>query len=105
MAHEIQRTTVSPAELFEAAESAVRSGRRQTAQLHGNMVAIIPQKSPAGARMTSRQKTHRENGFLAAYGSVPPLSPPRTDTEMTEIAAEEAAQKAARGGQPPHAGA
>ncbi len=39
-----------------------------------------------------------ENAFLAAGGSLPALSPPRTLNEMTEIAAEEAAQAAAREG-------
>jgi AbrB family looped-hinge helix DNA binding protein len=39
-----------------------------------------------------------ENAFLAAGGSLPALSPPRTINEMTEIAAEEAALAAVREG-------
>lgn len=39
-----------------------------------------------------------QNAFLAAYRSIPALAAPVTDSEMTEIAAEEAAQEAAREG-------
>lgn len=37
-----------------------------------------------------------ENAFLAAAGSIPALNTPRTDSEMTEIAADEAVQNWAR---------
>ncbi len=40
------------------------------------------------------------NAFLAARGALPPLSPPRDLKEMTEIAADEAAEAAAREGLP-----
>jgi AbrB family looped-hinge helix DNA binding protein len=39
-----------------------------------------------------------DRSFLALYRSIPALSRPLTDNEMTEIAAEEHAQKAARDG-------
>lgn len=39
----------------------------------------------------------RENGFLAAYGSVWPLDPPLSDREMAEVAADEAAQEGIEG--------
>lgn len=42
------------------------------------------------------------NAFLAAYRSIPPLATPLSDREMTEIAAEEAAQAAAREGLDSH---
>jgi len=39
-----------------------------------------------------------DRSFLALYRSIPPLKHPLTDNEMTEIAAEEHTQKAARDG-------
>jgi hypothetical protein len=95
----LRQSNISAAELMQAAESVARNGRRRTVRLHGETLAIIPQKS--GNRPRTRKR--RENGFLAAYGSVPPLARSLTDSEMTEIAAEEAAQEAARGGLVPYA--
>src|SRR5437016_5672265 len=102
MAQESHPTNPSPADLYRTAESVARSGRRQAVKLHGEILAIArlePGKSP------SRRRGQGENGFVAAYGSVPPLAKPLTDNEITEIAAEEAAQEAARAGLPPHADA
>jgi len=102
MIQEAQHSTTSPADLYRTAESVARSGRRQAVKLHGQTLAIVriePGKS------SSRRRSRRVNGFVAAYGSVPPLATPLTDNEMTEIAAEEAAQEAARAGLSPHADA
>jgi hypothetical protein len=103
MAHEAQLPTTSPADLYKAAEFVARSGRRKTVRLHGKILAIVPQESAETVKARARRGQRRENGFLAAYGTVPPLEKPLTDNEMTEIAAEEAAQEAARAGLPPHA--
>jgi AbrB family looped-hinge helix DNA binding protein len=40
-------------------------------------------------------------GFLTGYQSIPALDPPRSLQEMSQIAAEEAAENAAREGFPP----
>jgi predicted amidohydrolase YtcJ len=100
-----QQQTISAVDLYKAAEAVARSGRRQVVRLNGTALAITPQEPRPKSRAASRRGHRRENGFLAAYGSVPPLTPPRTLTEQTEIAAEEAAQEVARAGLPPHANA
>ena len=88
----------SPADLFQVAEAVARSGRRRNVRLCGKTLTIAIQPSGTGTPRRSRA-----NGFLAAYGSVRPLARPLSDTEMTEIAADEAAQEAARAGLPHHA--
>ena len=102
MSQEAQHATISPAELFKTAEAVARSGRRQSVRLRDKTLTISLEQSARTTVSTARRR--RQNGFLAAYGSVPPLNPPRTVSEMTEIAAEEAAQEAARAGLPPYAG-
>jgi hypothetical protein len=100
MPQEAQYQPAATADLYRAAEAVARSGRKQEVKLHGTVLTIARREPLKSA---SRRRRRRENGFLAAYGSVPPLNPALTDTEMTEIAGEEAAQEAARAGLPPHA--
>lgn len=100
MAREAQYPTISPAELFETVEAVAHSGRRRRVWLNDRTIAISvepPCRKATGAALRGRR---RQNGFLAAYGSVQPLDPPRTLSEITEIAAEEAA----RAGVSPYAG-
>jgi AbrB family looped-hinge helix DNA binding protein len=40
-------------------------------------------------------------GFLAGYQSIPALNPPRSWKEISQVAADEAAESAAREGLPP----
>ncbi len=96
MAREAPQLTISPAELFRAAEAVVQSGQKHTVQLHGKTLAIIPQGTPPALVRRSRSRKPRENAFLAAYRSIPALAEPLTDNQMTEVAAEEAAETAAR---------
>jgi|SRR5579859_2011428 len=91
----------SQQDLFRAAEQVVRSGRTQAVQFQGATLSIGKLESSKPAPRRSR----RENGFLAAYGSVPPLNPPLSDREMSEIATEEAAEEAARTRHSAHANA
>ena len=99
MAREAQPIT-SPGELLRTAEAVARSGRRRTVRLGGTTLTI-------GVHVagSTSSRSSRANGFLAAYGSVPPLTRLLTDTEIAEIAADEAAQEAALAGLPDHAGA
>jgi hypothetical protein len=99
MAQEAHQPTISPAELFKAAEAVAQSGRRRTVQLHGKRLAIVAD-TPTKA-MPPRSRANRGDAFLAASGTLPPLTPPRDINEMTEIAAAEAAQAAARAGLTP----
>jgi len=88
-----QQPTISPADLFKAAETAARTGHQQIIRLHGTALAIMPvgEAKPVHHAKPRRGK-RRQNAFLAASGILPPLIPPRDINEMTEIAAEEAAR-------------
>lgn len=57
-------------------------------RVEGDQVSIAPARS----------------ALFAAHQSIPALVPPRTLSEMTEIAAEEAAEEAAREGLDPDVG-
>jgi len=96
MTQETHQPTISPAALFQAAEAVVQSGRQRTVQLHGKTLAIVLRETPRVGG--SRSRKPRENAFLAAYRSIPSLPHPLTDNQMTELAAEEAAEAAARAG-------
>lgn len=50
----------------------------------------------ARSSRTKLPNIRRPNGFLSAYGSVPPPNQPLSDDEMSEIAAEDAAEEAQR---------
>lgn len=100
MANEAYQPATAPADLLQAAEAALRSGRRQLVTLHGKTLAIVPQETGGSAAHRGRRQ---ENTFLAAYGSVAPLAKSLTDNEVTEVAAEEAAQDAASYGLASHA--
>lgn len=58
----------------------------------------IKPKDKVAIRLIDRHVTIEPaaSGFLAAYRSIPALATPLTDREMTEIAAEEAAERAVK---------
>ena len=99
MAQEAHQPTISPAELYKAAAAVAQNGRRRTVHLHGKRLAIVADAPIAAPH--PRRRAQREDPFLAASGTLPPLRPPREINAMTEIAAEEAAQEAARAGLTP----
>lgn len=102
MSQEAVRQTTSPADLFEAAQAVARTGRRRTVHVNGKVLTIVLHEAPPPVTPAQRRRPRRQNAFLAASGSLPPLDPPRDFNEMTEIAAEEAALAAAREGLEPH---
>lgn len=80
MAHEAEQQS-SPHDLYRVAEEFVRSERRQEAPFDG---ATLPIAKLESSQPAPRARRH-ENGFLAAYGSVRPLTLPLTDREMAAI--------------------
>ncbi len=101
MPRNARRQTVDH-DLFRVAEEVVRSGRRREVTFNGTTLTIGRR---AGGKVDAPRR-RRENGLLAAYGSVRPLNPSLSDRKMDEIAAEEAAEEAAgRAGSPADADA
>ena len=86
-------------EVSRLVREVTRTGRARLLEVNGDAALLSP--APPRRRATKTASRARLGAaFLAARGALPPLSPPRTLSEMTEIAAEEAAQAATREGLP-----